>query len=182
LQKVATGGFAAEGAFYLLTHIEPAQIPAVMERAEVLSKDNTEPLPTSDPAPNDPASSGKREKASGKTPKTPVRTPEWMKEQKRKSKERREAKVTGKHVKQAAIELDAVKKGSKPLSKTIADFERVFNQMMGTSYPDPMRNLASFLINEWRNGNATDNELMTRWNQLAVIIGPKIEKEERKKK
>jgi ParB/RepB/Spo0J family partition protein len=191
--QVGQGGMAAAGATYLLTHVSIDKIADVVEKAASYAtvEDETELLlpepvaeqggaqPSSEPESTQPASP-KPSKRGKPAERANIKTPEWMKEQKRKHNERvakekaangaKPPKVTATHVKRATAELKAQKPESRPLARGLSDFERVFALMRSTAYPDVMRNFASFWDDAWRRGDGTDEQLIARWGQIAQLV------------
>jgi ParB-like chromosome segregation protein Spo0J len=128
--------------------------------------------------------------AKRKREKLRVPAPEWMKGRRAKAKARRDAekaaakaaakaagpvKVEKKHIRQAAKEAKALK-ADKPLQKTPAELRKLLEVLRGPSYPDVMRNFISILGDQWWRGDALDQEVIERWNQIRILVEEAVAK------
>lgn len=181
--KVNSKGWGAEAAFYTLTHVKTDQIEAVMDRAAEIAQPFVHTtsedlidgsLSASTPQLEAPTRPSTRMSESGASY-------EPSKTSKPASKPKSPPRVTEKHVRQAARELNAIKE-DRPLQRGLADFERVFKIMSSTAYPDIMRSFVSFMDQEWRRGEGSDEQLIARWTQLALLVENCRQREEQHKK
>jgi ParB/RepB/Spo0J family partition protein len=181
--KVGSKGWGAEAAFYALTHVKADRVAEVLDLATQIANpiihttsveliNGTLSASTPQPeAPTQPSTRMSESEASHEPSKT----------SKPASKPKSPPRVTEKHVRQAARELNAIKE-DRPLQRGLADFERVFKIMSSTAYPDIMRSFVSFMDQEWRRGEGSDEQLIARWTQLALLVENCRQREEQHKK
>jgi len=192
LAQVASGEVGAEAAFYTLSHVKPEKAGKVLERAAEIAEAESpsqplesaaEPPSTPDSPSEAPARANARRGASQQATSKPsdrVKTPEWMKQEQRKHKERvaaeKKAKVETRHVKQAAKEEKAERATGKTLQRGVPDLRRIYDQMKSPAYPDIMRNFVTVLSEQWWRGDAGDKEVLGHWNQIAQLVEAQLEK------
>jgi ParB/RepB/Spo0J family partition protein len=135
----------------------------------------------------------KRVRSDGKRDKD-IKTPEWMKEQKQKSKERvaakKAAKTTAKetarpsasvgrrHVEKAAREAAALKSTApQSQSRGVPDLLRLLELLSGDGYPKLMREFADALRTSWWTGQVDDEHIVWRWEAIASDVRFRYERE-----
>jgi hypothetical protein len=160
--------------------VEPKKAGQVLARAAELAKEAPEPTQEAETSPAAQESQESvPEQPSGKRRGRPkgasaVKTPEWMRDLKKKHKEQvaakaKEPKVEKKHVRQAAKEAKAEKE-DRPLQRTLAEMHKMLEALASSAYPDVMRSFVSILAGAWWRGDATDKEVIAHWNQIAMVV------------
>lgn len=155
---IQSNELGAEAAFWALTHIEPERVVEVVEEARKEAYGAVEGMSTPTPA----------SKTAPANPQTARTTP----------------RITGRQVRRAAKTTAALKTGAaapqprgraasadhKPTQRTLPELRRLFEALQSAAYPDVMRNFVTTLADSWWRGDATNQEVIQAWTNIAVIL------------
>jgi hypothetical protein len=159
--QVHEGKISAEAALELATNVEPTQVDEVAERSIELAEEEHK------------AKTGQKRGRTKQGVSTPANGSADAASDGETTKElkSRPAKVSRKHVEQAAKEKGAQKAIKAPGKSAILQF---FESVGGGSdYPLAMTAFADALVGPYAEGKLTDKQLLNRWDAIAALIRAK---------
>ena len=163
IDKLANGRLGADAAFYTLSHVVANHTDVVLERAKEIALEESGQVTTTDAPSDASASSDVQESASVQPPEPP------------------QPKVTRKHIQKAARETKTEKLAKRNIGveRTMDDLRVLFDDLRSCEYPDVMRSFITTLAAEWWRGDATDDQVVKLWSEIAGLVEESIQRRER---